>query len=330
MLAYEKVRLVAEYQQKCYLTGNNVVSFSDAMPQVNFRLGLAAFLRQEYDTVRVPDLRYAQPVLHDGSCRWCNDYRDFYWTRNYHFQNDPPEAQRVYHLRQAQQFIATVRQDGHAAACVKGGHNGEPHNHNDVGSIIYHVDGDSLLADLGRGKYCKQYFGEERYTFLCNGSQGHSLPIVAGGYQQPGAEHRASGFAVEEEDGCYRVSMGLEAAYAEPRLRRLQRSLRFDKADGSLTISDHCEASEALPLTSRFVTKGQVELAEEGRVVITGEQAKVELRYDAALCSVLVGEDDMDPHNGASEKDAIPVFLIDLTVRQPAADQTIVAEIRRI
>ena len=45
---------------------------------------------------------------------------------------------------------------------AKGGHNGEMHNQNDVGNLIVHAFGESLVADLGRGRYTRAYFGPAR------------------------------------------------------------------------------------------------------------------------------------------------------------------------
>lgn len=53
---------------------------------------------------------------------------------------------------------------------AKGGNNGEPHNHNDVGSFFYLVGDEMLLTDLGAGEYTKEYFHEGRYRILCNNS----------------------------------------------------------------------------------------------------------------------------------------------------------------
>ena len=61
---------------------------------------------------------------------------------------------------------------------AKGGHNAEMHNQNDVGSIIVHVNGESVIAEIGRGRYTKDYFGPERYDHLANSSLGHSVPVV--------------------------------------------------------------------------------------------------------------------------------------------------------
>ena len=60
-------------------------------------------------------------------------------------------------------------------------------------SFILHVDGENLLIDIGSGEYTKEYFGPERYTILCNGSQGHSVPVVEGGVQKEGKDFKSGG-----------------------------------------------------------------------------------------------------------------------------------------
>ena len=47
---------------------------------------------------------------------------------------------------------------------AKGGHNGESHNHNDVGNYIIYVNGDAAICDAGVETYSRKTFSEERYT----------------------------------------------------------------------------------------------------------------------------------------------------------------------
>src|SRR5690606_29457474 len=49
---------------------------------------------------------------------------------------------------------------------VKGGHNDEMHNQNDVGAFMVVAGGTVVLTDPGRGRYSKSYFGPERYENL--------------------------------------------------------------------------------------------------------------------------------------------------------------------
>jgi len=61
------------------------------------------------------------------------------------------------------------------------------HNQNDVGNFIVHVNGESVIPDVGRGRYTKAYFGPERYQHFVNSSRGHSVPIVNGCEQLAGS-----------------------------------------------------------------------------------------------------------------------------------------------
>ena len=67
-----------------------------------------------------------------------------------------------------------------AVMAIKGGHNAELHNQNDLGSLIVHVGGESLITDLGPRRYDRSNFDENRYTHFVNASRGHSVPIVNG------------------------------------------------------------------------------------------------------------------------------------------------------
>ena len=46
---------------------------------------------------------------------------------------------------------------------VKGGHNGESHNHLDVGCIVVYHDGAPVIIDPGVGSYNNGFFGTARY-----------------------------------------------------------------------------------------------------------------------------------------------------------------------
>jgi len=84
---------------------------------------------------------------------------------------------------------------------TKGGHNGEMHNQNDVGNPIVHTDTESVIADIGRGRYTKSYFGPERYEHIANSSRGHSVPMPNGHEQLPGSGHGASAGAPVRRPG---------------------------------------------------------------------------------------------------------------------------------
>ncbi len=78
--------------------------------------------------------------------------------------------------------------------CIKGGHNGESHNHNDVGSLMVYVDGHPLLVDAGNMVYTAKTFSDARYTLWNCRSMYHNVPLIGGFEQCAGAEYAARNF----------------------------------------------------------------------------------------------------------------------------------------
>ncbi len=151
------------------------------------------------------------------------------------------EAESRIVLPDAQWVICRSRNGAGMAA--KGGHNGEPHNHNDVGSFFYLKGKDFLLTDLGCGEYTREYFSEKRYEYLCCRSLGHNVPVIDGREQLEGAEYGCDGFRTEGED---RIVISLAGAYANPGLKSLTRSLAWEEAEGTLQVEDCFQVTEQL------------------------------------------------------------------------------------
>lgn len=83
-----------------------------------------------------------------------------------------------------------IRQNGNYVFTVKGGHNNEFHNHNDVGAFSIISNDKQYIADIGVGEYTKQYFNDEqRYEIFTCSSLSHSVPIIDGQAQAFGREY---------------------------------------------------------------------------------------------------------------------------------------------
>lgn len=128
-------------------------------------------------------------------------------------------------------------EDAGLAVVVKGGHNAENHNHNDLGAIAVAVDGVPLLADLGRATYTALTFSDRRYELWHVTSGWHSTPMPYGLEQLPGREWRAS--VTPLGDGW---SFDLSGAYPwrEGADRAWTRTVLL--ADGELTVRDESPA----------------------------------------------------------------------------------------
>ncbi|MDD3334801.1 MAG: heparinase II/III family protein [Eubacteriales bacterium] len=137
---------------------------------------------------------------------------------------------------------------------VKGGHNGESHNHNDVGSFLVYADGQPEIVDAGNMVYTAKTFSDQRYTLWNTRTRNHNLPLINGIEQQAGAEHRAKD--VQAQEHC--LSMELCDAYpAEAGLTSFQR--RFVIEDGRITLSDCISLTEPKPITWVWMLRSKPE-----------------------------------------------------------------------
>lgn len=310
----DKIREIALFQQKCYLSGNHVISFSDSIETAKHRIGLSHFLKKKYQEIEIPDIRYKVAFTDDHCYRWAHAIRDFIWSDSRLGCDQPGEA--TYYLKDSQYLITRKRiAENMVCFAAKCGHNGEPHNHNDVGSFLLHVNGETLLTDIGRGEYTKQYFGPQRYTIFCNGSQGHSVPIVEEEYQAAGGKFKGEILDVKlsrQEDS---ISMDIAGAYGSKNLKCLIRTLVFrQEGEGVLRLKDVYEFGQnPKTITERFVSFYKPVIAEDGQIMVQGEKGGVEILYNGKKLQANVQRVEFIRHN-AEPRD---VYAIDLYVKNP-------------
>ncbi|OMF24938.1 hypothetical protein BK133_21935 [Paenibacillus sp. FSL H8-0548] len=291
LFASSKVKEIALFQQKCFTSGSMVVNFSDSPASSGIFMGLSCCLHGEYDEVTVPDISLRADYSADHCGRWSPAIRNLLWVKDSWLEASAGKAlwpSESYYMSDVQWLLSRhVNEAGTSYSfAAKGGHNAEPHNHNDVGQFILHADGQAYLADLGSGKYTAQYFGSERYTLWCNGSQGHSVPIIDGLYEQNGTAYRAEVIEAEATKESDQLVLELSSAYELSTLERLVRSFRWEKEElprlmltDTICFAANNEESAKRTVTERFITFLAPVLEEEGRIVIEGKR-KLVLTYD--------------------------------------------------
>ncbi len=155
--------------------------------------------------------------------------------------------------------VRLVRRDRWTLAC-KGGHNGENHNHNDVGSFILFLDGEPAVVDAGNMVYTAKTFSDERYTLWNVRAEWHNLPVIGSYEQREGAEHAAQNVKMTP-DG---MEMNLEAAYEEAAgIQELKRSFTLNQ-DG-LQLTDEGLLNNARKVTWIFLLRERP-MPENGRI----------------------------------------------------------------
>ncbi|WP_027093804.1 heparinase II/III family protein [Cohnella thermotolerans] len=317
----EKVRTIAAFQQKAYLDGDRTVNFSDSVPQARVHIGLAHYLRSVYgEEVELPPLTLRAAYTDDPCSRWAPALRNLLWF-------DPRKGGEDwrasdYYLPDAQWLVSRhTTGSGRFGFAAKGGNNGEPHNHNDIGQFILLADGETFAADLGSGEYTQAYFGEGRYAYGCNGSQGHSVPIVDGRLQSEGAESAAVVLEASIGDGEDRLKLEMASAYRLSHLKSLVRSFVWRKtALPSLELTDEFRF-ERKPdgIVERIVTRIRPVLA-EGEVLLRGTGGRsLAIRYDGANLTPRVESRSYRDHFGRDAR----WYAIDFTLAGTDLFQTV-------
>lgn len=129
------------------------------------------------------------------------------------------------------------------AVAMKGGHNGQPHNHNDLGSFVIVKNGAMVLSDLGADAYVRSGGNmRTRYESGVNNSFGHPVPRVAGQLQRAGKGAQAVTLRTEFTEERDLWEQDLTSAYQAPGLERLTRTFIFTRANGGrLEIIDQAK-----------------------------------------------------------------------------------------
>jgi hypothetical protein len=115
------------------------------------------------------------------------------------------------------------------AVSIKGGHNAEPHNHNDAGSYMVVLNGVALVVDPGQEVYTSRTFSQRRYESEVVNSFGHSVPRIAGQLQSRGASAHARILQADFTDKRDSLRFDLASAYDVRGLQRLERSFIYDR-----------------------------------------------------------------------------------------------------
>ena len=276
---YEKVKNIACFIQNVFLSESSCVSFSDGGRTCAYHLGLCHYLKDEYPSdVVVFSPKYS--YNYDHCARFCLHLRSAIWLNENYLSDESPDQIGESFSPVSEWFVKRTSNYGFAA---KGGHNGEPHNHNDVGSFIFAKNGEQMIMDLGPGVYTRQYFSNERYKFLEADSRGHSLPIINGTYQSTGVDFKARDCRFE--NGV--LSMDLAGAYEIDGLKSIRRSFSF--TDDSVTLTDDFSYSGEGDIIERIVSFHPITLMSEGKVaikdaIVTYDPSKYEVKTESEKC----------------------------------------------
>ena len=302
----KKVRNMAAYTYRTYIGNDYCANFADvhenkAQQQVNivypFGLWLGDKTLREFGAYlgRQKGVLQNPAALYDKSGNFPTLGRELLFLRHIRdFIAETPREPLLKNVWLGDLQIMTARRNSLYLA-MKGGTNGESHNHNDVGSFIVYASPtpqsaiEPLLIDPGVGEYTSKTFGKERYTIWTMQSQYHNLPQVNGCDQRDGKQYAAK--VVSHKDG--QLTLDIAGAYPkEAAVKSWKRTVTAMKSGISVTedyeLSEYCQPSSLM-----LMTPLRPDLTQAGKVLL-GSHAIV---YDSRQLTAHVEDlsDRLDP-----------------------------------
>jgi hypothetical protein len=279
----EHVRKISRFPLCTRLSPGLYANFSDCDLNAGF---IPAHLRYLSHRLDLPDLARLASEQPGGGERereltWA--LRDLFWHPE-HIEGSFVPARRDWFGGMMWMVSRQEPEDQSALVlATKGGHNGEMHNQNDVGNVIVHVDGESVISDIGRGRYTKAYFGPERYEHLANSSRGHSVPVPNGQEQLPGGQHGARLLEHRADDHADLAAFELRDAYPpEADLDSLERTvvLRREPTGARVELKDEVRfATWPGTFESVLITFGEVVISPDS-VQLRGARGALRVFFD--------------------------------------------------
>ena len=198
---------------------------------------------------------------------------------------------------------------GDLAITIKAGGNG-PHSHNDVGAFSIGLGHTQPLGDPGGPSfYTADTFSAKRLESPLLNSFGHPVPEIDGKLQLDATKVQlppvATTFTPEEDT----ISMDITAAYDDPNLRKLTRTMHFFRGgDGAIEIEDQFETGGAAEIVESLPTHGTCRQIDAKTLQFDYEGAHLQVTIDAPA-AFTVSQDTVDDYGTAFTRVGVNLHL---------------------
>jgi len=245
----EKVKKIAGFFSGICMSNSTVYSFSDSSQKLSYDIATLYYLNKIMD-VSVPSIECGDLAV------W-----KFSWAiRAFLYYNPDTSKSEVKNgVSFYEKLQCYINRNDKYAFAIKGGHNKEEHNHNDVGSFVIVSDNKQLLCDLGAPVYTAHTMSEKAYDDVIEKSSfGHSVPIINGKGQGYGREY--FGTLTVNENNTVKIDFAKAYPVEINKLIRI-----FELKENEIILSD--EFDENVKWQERFVTEFEP-VVSEGNIKI--------------------------------------------------------------
>ena len=281
-----KLRAMEAYIYKMYIGNGYAVNFADAhgnRAMLNINIGYPFGLLTGDKTMcqyaawvgQQEDVLHHAAELYNKSGNWPSLGRELIFLK--HIQAFLHEKPQEPHLDEVWLPDLQIMTASSPFVAMKGGHNGESHNHNDVGSFIIYCQEPTapLFIDPGVGEYTSKTFSKQRYDIWTMQSDYHNLPRINGFSQRDGKQYKAH--VVSHQTG--QLTLDISSAYpAEAQIQHWHRTVKLKKGKQVEVTEDFALQNHIAPTQLMFITPIAPQLTKAGVITLDGHT----LSYNAA------------------------------------------------
>ena len=306
-----KIKNMAAYAYKTYIGNDYCICFADAhenkaVQQVNivypFGLWLSDQTMREFGAYlgRQKEVLTNPATLYDKSGNFPTLGRELFFLRHIRdFIAEQPREPLLKDVWLPDLQIMTSRR-GYLYVAMKGGTNGESHNHNDVGSFVIYAPQESsphasrlspLFIDPAVGEYTAKTFSNDRYSIWTMQSQYHNLPQINGIDQKDGKEYAAK--VVSHKDG--QLTLDIAGAYpAEAAVKTWNRTVLTMKS--GIYVTEEYELRDFIaPTRLLFITTVKPEISQNARPFVRLGSHRIDYNSSQLSATIEDVSDHLDP-----------------------------------
>jgi len=173
--------------------------------------------------------------------------------------------------------------EGRLSLAIKASHNGESHNHNDVGHFILSVANEPVIIDLGQAVYSGSAAGKHNERINIR-SKYHNVPMINGFEQATGKDAKAQNVQFDEKKQLFQANLA-KAYPAEAAVTSWIRKVQLTKKE--MTLTDEYQLTEYKNLSSiNLMTRAEVKITEKNDVF---------LQYNGSTLRVIFDKNQLEP-----------------------------------
>ena len=284
---------IASYIMQARIENEYYINFADAACRVRADAGLlsrtARYLGDEALSAFAAELTASRCGLAPYTAGYDGVYRRLKNTLEYrHPVSAAPRLNRPLSHWFGGIEVACAREKADGTGlymAVKGGHNAESHNHNDIGNYILYAGGEPFIVDAGVETYSRKTFSEERYDIWTMQSRYHNTAIIGGLDQKNGRGYAAAGTRFSDDGRQATFFCDMAGAYDLSGLgegAKYERALTLDRERREIRLTDNIALPRAAKITLPLLTAQKAQIA-AGKALLKGEKAALQILFDESF-----------------------------------------------